>query len=75
MLMKVLKLGQHLLAEGDPCPDLVPGTFDWHTLRPEDPFPNGQYGERVYWYFLTYCLVCLKFGSRQISAGADVRCH
>jgi hypothetical protein len=40
---------QWLLAEGDACPDRVPGTFDWHELKPEDPRPNGNAGDYVYW--------------------------
>ena len=47
--MLYLLRGQQLLAEGDACPDLVPGTFDWHTLKPDDPRPNGQSGDYVYW--------------------------
>lgn len=41
-------LAQALLEEGDPCPDLEPGTVDWHTLKPTDPYPNGGSGERVF---------------------------
>ncbi len=48
MLLQLVRRGQALLKEGDPCPDLEPGTFDWHTLRPTDPFPNGNSGQRVY---------------------------
>jgi len=32
------------LQEGDPCVDLEPGTFDWHALKPNDPFPKGNSG-------------------------------
>ena len=43
-------LRQWLLVEGDACPDLIPSTFDWHELKPEDPRPNGNAGDYVYWY-------------------------
>jgi hypothetical protein len=48
-------LRQWLLAEGDACPDRIPGTFDWHELKPEDPRPNGNAGDYVYWYVNTSC--------------------